>query len=141
MYYALLAIDSNKERAEEIVSSVMSLPRDPTDLKVIILNVFEEFEVTDEGGTISSDEVYAKQEIPESVEMAVRELDNYGAQTEVRREHGDPKEIILSVSKNKDVDSIFMCGRKRTPTGKVLFGSVTQAILLNATRPVVVTTI
>jgi nucleotide-binding universal stress UspA family protein len=33
---------------------------------------------------------------------------------------------------------ICVAGRKRTPTGKVLFGSVTQAVILDTERPVLV---
>lgn len=141
MYYALLAIDSDKEHTEKVVNAVTALPREPSDLQVLVLNVFKEFEVTDEGGTVSSEEIYSEEAVPKSVKVAAQELEEYGAHTEMRREHGEPKETILSVAEDEDVDSIFMCGRKRTPAGKAMFGSVTQAVLLNANRPVMVTTI
>lgn len=62
-----------------------------------------------------------------------------GYEVEVVREHGDPTEKILEVPDRTEADLIAMGGRQMTPVGKVIFGSTTQAVMLEASRPVLVT--
>ena len=50
---------------------------------------------------------------------------------------GDPAEVILSVADRVDASYVVVGGRKRSPAGKALFGSVTQDVLLNADVPTV----
>lgn len=50
---------------------------------------------------------------------------------------GDPSEALMEYSAEHDAECIVVSGRKRSAVGKVLFGSVTQSLLLNADRPVV----
>ena len=50
---------------------------------------------------------------------------------------GDVTEEILSLAAEVDPRYLVVGGRKRTPVGKAIFGSVTQSILLEADRPVV----
>jgi nucleotide-binding universal stress UspA family protein len=50
---------------------------------------------------------------------------------------GDITEEILSLAAQEDPRYLVVGGRKRTPVGKAIFGSVTQSILLEADRPVV----
>lgn len=49
---------------------------------------------------------------------------------------GDPVDQILSVSEEIDARYLVIGGRRRSPTGKAIFGSATQSILLNASVPV-----
>jgi hypothetical protein len=53
--------------------------------------------------------------------------------------HGDPPEEIIRAAEEVDADRILLGGRKRSPLGSLLFGSVTQEVMLDTTRPVVVT--
>ncbi|MEA5388955.1 universal stress protein [Haloarculaceae archaeon H-GB2-1] len=57
---------------------------------------------------------------------------------ELDESSGKPAESILSEAGKRDVDLVSLSGRKRTPTGKALFGSVTQAVILGADRAVMV---
>lgn len=49
---------------------------------------------------------------------------------------GDDAEKIVSMAKDLNVDRVYIGGRNRTPTGKALFGSTSQQILMNAPCPV-----
>lgn len=52
---------------------------------------------------------------------------------------GDAADEVLDYATNQDARYIVVGPRKKSPTGKVLFGSVSQKILLNADCPAVVT--
>lgn len=49
-----------------------------------------------------------------------------------------PAQGTLNLAADIDADLILMGGRRRSPAGKVLFGSPTQSIYLQTTRPVTV---
>ncbi len=52
---------------------------------------------------------------------------------------GDPATEIVSYAGEIEADLISLAGRKRSPAGKAIFGSVSQAVFLNADRPVLLT--
>jgi len=45
-------------------------------------------------------------------------------------------ERIVELVEELDADLVVVGGRKRSPTGKAVFGSVAQEVLLNSPRPV-----
>jgi len=49
---------------------------------------------------------------------------------------GDPTDELLAAADDIDADAICVSGRKRRPTGKAVFGSVTQDVILGADRPI-----
>ncbi|WP_436933819.1 universal stress protein [Halovenus marina] len=49
---------------------------------------------------------------------------------------GEPSKRIVEYCSEHDASYVVTAGRKRTPVGKVLFGSVTQSVILNADCPV-----
>lgn len=53
---------------------------------------------------------------------------------------GDRAETVLTELDRRDCDHVFIAGRKRSPTGKALFGDDTQRVILDATVPVTVVT-
>ncbi|MGQ4556289.1 universal stress protein [Halobellus sp. GM3] len=50
---------------------------------------------------------------------------------------GEPVEEVLAEADRRNASYLVVGGRKRSPTGKALFGSKTQSILLEADLPVV----
>lgn len=50
---------------------------------------------------------------------------------------GQPASRIVEYADEQDARYVVVSGRKRSPAGKAIFGSVTQSVLLNADCPVV----
>lgn len=138
MYSVLMPISGDPDAAPNAVSAIASLPGDPDEVEVTLLNVHEESKTTIGGTKVDSSEHYDETDFPRAVEEAAVALEDAGVRVDKRRAHGRPAEVILDVARELDVDAIVMGGRKRTPTGKALFGSVTQSVLLSANRPVTV---
>lgn len=139
MYRVLIGVDSEMKEPTRIANAVASLPESEANVEATLLNVFEEFEVTGpESGTVDSDEMYDEEAFPEAVGTVRDRLHADGIETTAIRRHGDPADEILAEASDGDVDLIVLGGRKRSPVGKALFGSVAQAVLLEADRPVMV---
>lgn len=135
----LLPIEVDEDRAIAAAEVVTSIPNADEEVHVTILNVEPEVDVKGaEAGNISSDDWYDAEEFPESVDKAAELLERAGIAVEKRREHADPSEAIIEVADEIEADRIIITARKRTPVGKVLFGSVTQSVILNAECPVTV---
>lgn len=139
--HVLLPVDASEDRAVAAADAVTTIPHAADEVSVTILNVHERIEVQDsDGGTVTSDEWYDKVGYPASVDTATAVLEDAGVTVERRQEHADPATAIIEVTDEIGADWIVMSGRKRTPVGTVLFGSVTQSVLLNADIPVTVIT-
>jgi nucleotide-binding universal stress UspA family protein len=138
MYRVLLPVDEQTERAMLAAEAAASFPTETEDVEITVLNVFEAFDVADEGGQVRSEDIWDETDFPDSVYEVVDYLESAGIRVTKRREHGDPADQIVSVAEEIDADSIVMSGRKRSPTGKALFGSVVQSVLVSADCPVMV---
>jgi len=143
MYHVLLPIDVALARAHSQVDALESLPVDYDDVRVTTLHVYESVDTpADEAGSAIIDEINESiadlRGIPESLTAVEGRLDDLGIDHDRELHAGDPTEAILAVAADRDVDAVVLGMQKRSPVGKALFGSVSQAILLNADRPVIV---
>lgn len=125
MYTVVVGIDDSEERAIAQAEALSDLPGSD-EMRAILLH---DFTTNPSGASVSQ---------VASVRRARERLEEAGVETELAESSGEPAQAILREAEEADADMICLAGRKRTPTGKVLFGSVTQAVILESTRPVLV---
>lgn len=126
MYRIVVGVDENEDRARACAEAVVGLPGDPDEKEVWLLHSF-----IDNPSGASASQVH-------SVREATDVLEDAGIEVEVTESSGNPAKELLDTAEEVGADVIVVAGRKRSPTGKALFGSTTQAVILDADRPVLV---
>ncbi|KAB1189023.1 MULTISPECIES: universal stress protein [Haloferax] len=127
MYHVVIGIDDDADHALACVEEVANLPGDNSEKEVTLIHSF-----TDNPSGASATQIH-------SVREASEFLEEHGIEYDVNESSGDPAEVIIEFAEEEDADLIVTAGRKRSPAGKALFGSVTQTVILNSNRPVMVT--
>ncbi len=111
----------------------------PTGATVVLGRAYtdHDFEETVAGldfdGQPSPDDVARRSESVREVASALEEVD---VSWEARGAVGEIGSELVSLADAADADLLFIQGRSRSPTGKALFGSTAQTVILNATCPV-----
>lgn len=136
----IVAAVDRSERASSVVEEANELGRafdEPVEVvHVLTRQKFVDLErtsVTDTGQTIPRDEIIdIAGEIAQSAidESSVEEATAVGLL-------GDPAEEIVSYAESNEARYLVISGRKRSPVGKALFGSVVQSVMLESDVPVV----
>lgn len=143
MYHALVPVDEDSDRTTAQVETLLSLPGEAGDLTATVLYVVEEIDVpADEAGPMLIDELNESlpdlRDFPDSVRNVEKRLEAAGVETQLKRVVGDPAEGVLEAARTDEVDGIVLGSRKRSPVGKAVFGSVSQTIVLNTDRTVII---
>ncbi|MFC6974332.1 universal stress protein [Halomicroarcula sp. GCM10025709] len=126
MYEIVIGIDDNENRARIQAEEVLDMPFADETVHVTLQHTFQ-----DAGEDHDIEDVAAVQQARET-------LTGGGLDVSLASSTGNPADGILDTADERDADLIVVAGRKRTPTGKVLFGSVTQRVVLDTDRPVLV---
>lgn len=125
MTEVLLGIDTDETRAITQAETVIDL-FGAENLRAYLLHDFVD---NPEGASVLQ---------VDAVQRARERLDGAAAEVELHEGSGDPAESIVATAEELDVDAVCVAGRKRSPAGKMLFGSVSQSVVLNTERPVLV---
>lgn len=112
---------------------------EPTDATVVLAKAYDEEEYEqrvdelDFEGQPMTDQVAQRNETVRDAETVLREA---AIEYEVRGVVGEEGDALIELAKTIDADLVYVQGKGKTPTGKALFGSTAQTILLNAPCPV-----
>jgi nucleotide-binding universal stress UspA family protein len=126
MYTIVVGVDEDEERAVAQGQEILDMPLDRSEVQVTVVHAFED---NPEGASVT--QVGSVREIRELLEDA-------GIAVELEAAGADPAAAITNFADREEADLVVVAGRKRTPAGKVLFGSVTQGVILGTRRPVLV---
>ena len=140
MNTVLLAIGSEDEtRLEELAETAASVV-DPTG-RVVLLHVFdrERYDTIetqlniDPDSEVTPDDVSHRSRIVTDV---AERLERAGVDYEIRGSLGEAADSILEEAEALDTDLVVVGGRNRSATGKALFRSTAQLVLLESACPV-----
>jgi len=129
MYRVLLPIDADESRATAQAATAVNLPNAAEEVVVHLLHVYDDPDWAEAHSPTDTEAGAEAMAFLEAAGVTVREMSR----------HGEPAEGILNAAEEVKADMILMGGRKRSPLGSALFGSVSQAVTLGSSRPVVVT--
>ncbi|WP_416838527.1 universal stress protein [Haloferax sp. DFSO52] len=132
---------SDADRIDRLVEETIDIAG-PTGATVVVSHVFTkdeynealdnlEFDITAE--EVSGDDVARRHAIIRNV---TEKLEAADIQYEIRGPVGDHAKKLVELTTEVDADRLLVGGRKRSPTGKAVFGSLAQEVMLESPCPV-----
>lgn len=112
----------------------------PANARIVVAQVFtrDEYEATAKSTGVEGDPETTADEIASkhgTLSVVAEYLNDGGLDHEIRNVVGPHSDTIVELA--ADADLTIIGGRKRSPSGKAIFGSTTQDVLLSAPTPVV----
>lgn len=137
----LLAVGgSDENRVDDLIDAVKEIAL-PVDAAVTVVYMFDSDSHKETIQNISKnpDEYIGPNELASQmtvVEAIADRLEEASIDYEVRATTGTKGDGVVNIAAETDTDRIVIGGQSRSPTGKALFGSRVQKVLLNAPCPV-----
>lgn len=141
---AILAAIDEQDRSRQVVEIAHDLARTYDD-RLIALHVIPTDDYLDHKASLEEIPEFSDFSVTQEMESArniarrfvTETVEDVGVEFEPRGRVGDVAEKVLAEAADVEPRYLVISGRRRSPTGKVIFGSVAQQILLNADCPVV----
>jgi len=140
----LLAVSSEEDERIEKIGGFAGDVAGPTGATITLAHVFDRSSYDDvkERLEFGPDDAVSPDTVAER-SVAIRDLssllDDADVDYEVRGRTADPGAVgggIVDLAEEVDADLVVVGGRKRSPTGKAVFGSTAQEVMLEAPCPV-----
>lgn len=136
----LIAVSNTDERRLDRLAGAASDAVD-ADGRVVVLHVFgaERYDELTEQLNLPSEGEAAPDDLARRHGVAsgiTERLADDEVEVSVRGAVGDEAEAILELAESVGADQIVIGGRRRSPSGKAIFGSTAQTVLLEADCPV-----
>jgi nucleotide-binding universal stress UspA family protein len=138
----LVAIGANDEgRVDRLVEEAIDVA-EPAGATVVLGHAFSEEGYAenrdrlefDRDSEVTPDVVARRHTVLREI---AKRLDEAGVDYEVRGEVSEERgKAIVKIAESVGADRVLVGGRKRSPTGKAVFGSTAQEVLLSAPCPV-----
>lgn len=135
-----MPVDSSESRGSSQADAVLAMPASAERIEVTIMYAFHEDISMSEASIDPGEEL--EETHPEQIlggRAAANRLTDGGVTVEQLSRYGDPAAEILAAAEDIGADCIVLGGRKRSPSRSLVFGSVSQSVLLDADRPVMIT--
>lgn len=137
----LVPVKNHPPWSRAVAEAVTDVEDDGTE--AVVLHVFDDAEEAstranlDDPGELSLDDLSARKN---GVAAAVDVLTDGGldAAPAGARVEDSLSCTILDVGEEVEADRVYLYGRRRNPTGKAVFGSVVQTVILEASVPVTI---
>ena len=138
----IIAAVDRTDRAQRVLKEAIKIA-DAFDDEVHVVHIISESEfiemertsVEDSGRPVEPDRIEAA-----AKKQADRVVEEVGGDFKTVGLVGKVDSRIIRYADENDAQYIVVAPRKRSPTGKALFGSVAQGVILNADCPVISTT-
>ncbi|KAB1194053.1 universal stress protein [Haloferax sp. MBLA0076] len=132
MYRLLIPIDDDEDRALRQARFVTDQPYDLSEAEAVLTHVMH-------GREKDAPKSMQHPGRVASVKRAREYLEDHGVEVTTVEASAPPEDGIIELVDEVDADHVVMGGRKRSPAGKAVFGSVTQTVILKSDVPVTVT--
>lgn len=147
MKRALVVVEAT-EASKRLIREAGELAKG-VDAELILMHITTEEEYRRTKGELESiaeiDTTYSLDKAEEGARQFVNDiaqeaLEDMDVEYETLGVIGKKDQTVVDEANKRNCDHIFMAGKKRSPTGKALFGDEAQSVILNFDGPVTVIT-